>query len=60
MTQITVLLLTLALTQAALRSRTRRRASRILRPADEWTGADVRYWLALIEPFPLGRETPVD
>jgi len=50
------LILALTAVQVALRGRARRRAHRNLRPAAEWTGDDVRRWLELIEPFPLGRE----
>ena len=56
MTTLAVLILTLMAAQLALKGRARRRAARNLRPADQWTGEDVRHWLALIEPFPLGHE----
>ena len=58
MTTLAFLTLTLMAAQLALKGRARRRATCLLRPADEWTGEDVRRWLALIEPFPLGNEEP--
>ena len=58
MTTLVVLTLTLMAAQLALRGRARRRATRLIRPADQWTGEDVRRWLELIEPFPLGAEEP--
>lgn len=58
MSTLAVLILALMAVQLGLRSRARLRARRSLRPADEWTGEDVRRWLELIEPFPLGREEP--
>ena len=36
----------------------RRRRARLMRPAELWDGDDVDRWLALIEPFPLGRGAP--
>jgi len=36
----------------------RRRRARLMRPAELWEAEDVDRWLALIEPFPLGRERP--
>jgi hypothetical protein len=58
MTTLAVLILSLMAVQLGLRGRARLRARRNLRPAAEWTGEDVRRWLELIEPFPLGREEP--
>ena len=58
MTTLAVLILALMTAQAALKGRARVRARRNLRPAAEWTGKDVRKWLDLIEPFPLGTEEP--
>jgi hypothetical protein len=47
----------LVLAQWLLGRRARRDAARLLKPADEWEDADVDRWLALIEPFPLGKPT---
>lgn len=58
MTTLAVLILALMAAQLALKGRARIRATRNLRPADQWTGEDVRRWLELIEPFPLGAEEP--
>ena len=58
MTTLAILILALMATQLALKGRARRRATRLLRPAELWTGEDVRRWLELIEPFPLGNEEP--
>jgi len=56
MATITTLVLAMLTAQAALRGRARRKAASMMRPADEWTEADTRHWLALIEPFPLHPE----
>jgi len=58
MTTIALLVLALACAQTALRGRARRRASKLMRPADEWTADDTQRWLDLIEPFPLHEREP--
>lgn len=57
MTVLALLLASLAIAHAATRGRVNRDWERhrtsMMRPAGEWTGEDVRRWLALIESFPL-------
>lgn len=47
----------LILGQWLLGRRARADAARRWKPAEEWDGADVDRWLALIEPFPLRKPT---
>ena len=56
MATITILVLSVLTAQAALRGRARRCAALMMRPADQWTDADTRHWLGLIQPFPLHPE----
>ena len=53
MTILALLLMSLTATHLATRGRVRGKRASMIRPADEWTGEDVRHWLSLIEPFPL-------
>lgn len=57
MTTVLSLSAALLLAQWLLGRRARRDAARLLKPADDWDEADVDRWLALIEPFPLGKPT---
>ena len=57
MTMLATLVLSVLTAQLLLRGRARRRAARMMRPADQWTAADTEHWLGLIEPFPLHAET---
>jgi len=56
MTTLAILVLAVLTAQTLLRGRAQRHAALLIRPAEQWTDADTRRWLELIQPFPLHQE----